>query len=538
MLRRRRIWIIIVVILVLAGAGIAYFAFTAAEPATAGEGEPLQTSVARRGDITISATAAGAVVPATEVHLSFAGSGVLAELLVGVGDNVKSGDVLARLNDADAQQALLNAQLQLTQAAMKTDGTATEAGVSFDDISIEQARLSLDQAESDLDDLLNWQPDPDEIAKAESALTAAKASYNAAVGQEASSHYGIEVAQISLDQAKQAVADAQQNYDDAWDEARDWETFYNEPICDPGEREPCTGQTWADRIEKDRSSAESALARAKDNLTLAQIDYDRTVASSASGSSASAESSVLNAQIALEEASGGPPEEDIEAARMAVRQAELNYQQALLNKESNGLSLAESRLNLEAAQSALDDVDLVAPMDGTVMAINASVGESAPADIITLANLDQPLLEVYLDETDLNMVGMGYEADVVFDAYPDETFTGQVVQIDPQLVNENGVTAVRALIQLDTASFAKPQTLPVGLNATVEIIGGRAENAVLVPVEALRELSPGEYAVFVMENGEPTLRFVKVGLMDFTFAEILSGVEEGETVTTGIVDTN
>jgi HlyD family secretion protein len=76
------------------------------------------------------------------------------------------------------------------------------------------------------------------------------------------------------------------------------------------------------------------------------------------------------------------------------------------------------------------------------------------------------------------------------------------------------------------------------LNATVEIIGGRAENAVLVPVEALRELSPGEYAVFVMENGEPTLRLVNVGLMDFTFAEILSGVEAGETVTTGIVDTN
>jgi hypothetical protein len=57
-------------------------------------------------------------------------------------------------------------------------------------------------------------------------------------------------------------------------------------------------------------------------------------------------------------------------------------------------------------------------------------------------------------------------------------------------------------------------------------------------VEALRELSPGEYAVFVMENGEPQLRFVEVGLMDFSFAEILSGLESGETVTTGIIETN
>ncbi|GAH13172.1 unnamed protein product, partial [marine sediment metagenome] len=43
---------------------------------------------------------------------------------------------------------------------------------------------------------------------------------------------------------------------------------------------------------------------------------------------------------------------------------------------------------------------------------------------------------------------------------------------------------------------------------------------------------------FVMEDGEPRLRFVEVGLMDFTFAEILSGLEAGETVTTGIVETN
>ena len=56
-------------------------------------------------------------------------------------------------------------------------------------------------------------------------------------------------------------------------------------------------------------------------------------------------------------------------------------------------------------------------------------------------------------------------------------------------------------------------------------------------MEALRELSPDEYAVFVMENGEPVLRFVEVGIMDFSYAEIISGLEQGETVTTGIVET-
>ena len=75
------------------------------------------------------------------------------------------------------------------------------------------------------------------------------------------------------------------------------------------------------------------------------------------------------------------------------------------------------------------------------------------------------------------------------------------------------------------------------MNAAVDIVGGRAENAILVPVEALRELGPGEFAVFVLQDGEPRLRPVEVGIMDFTFAEIISGLEAGETVTTGIVET-
>jgi multidrug efflux pump subunit AcrA (membrane-fusion protein) len=75
------------------------------------------------------------------------------------------------------------------------------------------------------------------------------------------------------------------------------------------------------------------------------------------------------------------------------------------------------------------------------------------------------------------------------------------------------------------------------MTASVEVIGGRTNGAVLVPVEALREISPGEYAVFVMEDDQPRLRVVTVGLMDFTSAEILSGLEAGETVTTGIVET-
>ena len=66
--------------------------------------------------------------------------------------------------------------------------------------------------------------------------------------------------------------------------------------------------------------------------------------------------------------------------------------------------------------------------------MSATVGEViGTTAIITLANLEQPILEVYLDETDLDKVAVGYEADIVFDALPDKTFSGKVIAVNPSL---------------------------------------------------------------------------------------------------------
>jgi multidrug efflux pump subunit AcrA (membrane-fusion protein) len=68
-------------------------------------------------------------------------------------------------------------------------------------------------------------------------------------------------------------------------------------------------------------------------------------------------------------------------------------------------------------------------------------------------------------------------------------------------------------------------------------MAGEADDVLLVPVESLRELGPGKYAVFVLADGQPQLRPVEVGLMNLTYAEIVNGLNKGETVTTGIIDT-
>jgi RND family efflux transporter MFP subunit len=231
------------------------------------------------------------------------------------------------------------------------------------------------------------------------------------------------------------------------------------------------------------------------------------------GEVALAEALLTEAQAAYDLVKDGPDPTEIRMAELKLERAESDLAIALGN---------------------LDESVIVAPFAGTIMEVGAAVGDTVSGSFITLADLSMPHLEVFLDETDAANFAVGYEAEVIFDALPDSMFMGHVIQVDPSLESQGNISTIQGLVQLDTGPI---DGLLIGMNAAVDVIGGRAENAILVPVEAVRELSPGEFAVFVLQDGEPRLRPVEVGIMNFTFAEIISGLEAGETVTTGIVET-
>lgn len=517
-LTRSHGWVLVILALMLVG--LAACTTVQADEANPADEEALQTTAVRTGDIIISATGAGTVIPTSELALSFAGGGRLTELLVSVGDEVEAGEVLARVDSTAAQEALANAELQLAQAVLQNEAAGTETGISFNDIAVEQALINLEQAQADLNELLNWTPDEDEIALLQAQLEAAQAGYNAALGQQGQVSTSIQVSAISLEQAQRDLDDAQAAHDTAFDPGREWE------LNDPRR---------ATALENERDAAERSLLRAQESLEVAQLNYNGTVSGSSSSNTASSTATVLSAEQALAAAQEKPTDDEITAAETAVRKAQLAYQQALLNREADSLSQQQAELNVQSAQQTVNDTILIAPAGGVVTAVEAGVGELVGTSaIITLVDLNQPQLEVYLDETDLDKVAIGYPADIVFDAFPDQTIGGTVVAVDPAITTSNGVSAIRAVVQLDNS---RPQVLPVGLNATVDIVGGEALGATLVPIEALREIADGQYVVFVLQDGEPVLTPVEVGLMNFAFAEIISGLQPGQMVTTGIVET-
>jgi len=534
MFRKKGFWIVFIVVLLAASGGYVYYD-QMVQTQDAPADSTVKTAKVRRGDLLVTASGAGTLAPASEVALGFRSGGVLVDVAVQVGDDVLAGDVLARLDDTDARKALAAAQLQVAQAEAnlnaRQDPGALEQAIVQAQLQVAQAEANLAAAQLKLDELLNWEPDAQAIALAEANLDAAQADYAEVLNRAAHSDDVLTAVRVNLEQAQANLEAAQVAYDVAWDSARDWE------LSDPKR---------ATALENERASTLRNLDKAQADLEIAQANYNLATIGVNNSDQLNAWLKVLSSQAALENAQVAPEAADVEAARSQVQQAELALTQAQLNLRAIQnpdltaleLALAQAQLNLEAAQRALEQTTLVAPVGGMVVAVSAQPGEAVGTSaLITLADLGHPLVEIYMDETDMDKVVVGNEVQVIFDALPEETFVGHIARVAPMLVMVDGVPAVQAVAALDPEALVDRPSLPGGLNAAVDVVAGRAEDALLVPVEALRELAPGEYAVFVMQDGEPKLRVVEVGLRDFAYAEILSGLEAGDIVSTGIVET-
>ena len=343
---------------------------------------------------------------------------------------------------------------------------------------------------------------------------------------------------LAVAQAHLAVADAQEALESAQ---------YTYTVRQEGNR------ATQDTIE----GAKARLAQAKEGLASAQEAYDRAEGSAEKARAydryASAKSSYNSALATYNWYTGHPTE--IQQAQLeadvAIAGARLAEAQALVaaltgdqlpeGASGSGLTaLQKAQAGVAAARQNLESTDLRATLGGTITAINGTVGETVGgSSVMTLMDLRQPHVEFYLDQTDIDKASDGLEVEVTFDAYPDVVYSGTVTGIDPVLTTSGGVSAVHGFAALTPQAGEGAPRLLVGLSAAVDVIAGRVENAVLVPIEALREITPGTYAVFVVDSaGALEMRMVEVGLQDETFAAITSGLEAGEIVSTGIVEVN
>lgn len=504
--RRRMHWVVLVVTLLIAIAvGAIWLVQRNKSVATTAQSPALQTARVRTGDLTITASGAGNLLPTTELTLGFRTGGVLVEAPVQVGDQVSAGQLLARLDEADARAQVAQATASVRLAELKLAGLTADA----DPAALAVAEAALMAARADLARLLEPASAAELTASRENLRSAQEALATLRAGPDpdklAAAKASVTLAEISVRAAQAAYDRVDPNIVGQTKQAADlWQATTN------------LEKAQAELAELAAGPSADALAAASARVAVSQAQLAGLEAGASEEAVLAAEAKVAQAQAQLDSIIAGADESDLESARLSVTLAQLG---------------------LENAERQRANTELRAPVAGTILAVQAQAGESVGATpIITLADLSRQSLRFWVEEADLLNVAVGNPVEVIFDALPDLTFPGAITSVDPALVTVDGTLAVQAWASIDLS--AHPVKLLAGMTAEVEIVAGQAEDALLVPVQALRELAPGSYAVFVVkEDGELEMRSVTVGLRDFANAEILSGLTKGEVVSTGTVET-
>ncbi len=174
-------------------------------------------------------------------------------------------------------------------------------------------------------------------------------------------------------------------------------------------------------------------------------------------------------------------------------QVETNYQVARANLESAQYYTKQQNAVLEEVRDNLDKTIITSPIDGTVVSLNAEVGEivmigtmnNAGTVILTVADLNTIEVEVEVDETDVARVQLDQEARISVDAFPDTTFKGKVVEVG-NAARSSGSTTDRVTNFLVTILLTEevPGIKP-GMTATADITTAKVSDILHVPIQAV-----------------------------------------------------
>jgi HlyD family secretion protein len=313
-------------------------------------------------------------------------SGRVAEMLVDRGDTVQTGDALARLDDTVLQSQRLEAQAGL--AAAQANLAHVLAGARTEEIAAAQAALIQAEAERD--------------GAAQAVIYAQEAITN-----PLSLDAEINAAQMEVYLAEQNVEMAEANL-------AEMELTYGLHADEEGDAK----RTWDLQLQASRAAvtqAEAELDGAQRYLNALWAIRSNPLALEAELHGAEmahsiAEANVASAQAALDELEAGPTEEEVAMAEAQVHQA-------------------EAAVRLVDAQIA--QLTLTAPMDGIVTSRSGQAGEttSAGAPLVSIANLDDVTLVIYIPENRVGQVRLGQGVEVQVDSFPGRVFLGEVASI-------------------------------------------------------------------------------------------------------------
>lgn len=443
------------------------------------------------GNVTEIVGVTGAISPVERAELAFEKSGVVAKVMVKVGDVVKRGDTLASLENASERAALASAQATL--ADMLRSLTPQELAVpatALNNASIDVRNTFHESFVKAQNSVFNY---------ADSFFSNPQTS-NPVIYLPTNS-YGT---QLSINRARVEVSDVF----DKW--SRD---ISGSVEIAPGVL-AVRGQGYLESTKGflvNLSDIVNFLTPGNSNMSQAQIAEKVSIMNTSI-------STVNTAIDAMSTAAAG------------LATAHANYDFKLSGSSSE--SAAAQAARVAEAQASLDQTTLVSPMSGIVTKVAPKAGEfvGAGQSGFTVQNTDFKI-EAYVPEADIAKVAIGNLASSTLDAYGSDTdFPAQVMMIDPAETVIEGVPTYKV-----TLEFVAPDArIRSGMTANLDILTHMRSGVLMVPYRAVVD-TDGQKSVRLVSPDGQTYASVSVmtGLKGSNGTiEILSGLSAGDKVVT------
>jgi multidrug efflux pump subunit AcrA (membrane-fusion protein) len=189
-------------------------------------------------------------------------------------------------------------------------------------------------------------------------------------------------------------------------------------------------------------------------------------------------------------------------------------------------SVIQAEARLAQIDARMSDRTLRAPFSGVVSDSSLTVGETSEKDALTLVSSDRFVLTVRIPEIDITRIGVNQEADVRFDARPDEIVTALIEFIAPRAIEIDGVAYFEAKL-----GFLNPPTwLRSGLNADVDVVIKEQVDVLMIPKRFIIEEN-GESYVLRPEGIETVKEKISVDFIGNNgFVAVSGSIREGDTL--------
>ena len=205
--------------------------------------------------------------------------------------------------------------------------------------------------------------------------------------------------------------------------------------------------------------------------------------------------------------------------------------------QSASESLRSAEISMQNLQDAMNNYTITAPISGTIIEKDAKVGDAVKAGDTLCIVYDLSYLEmgINVDELQISSITVGQKVQITADAVPDKTYVGTVTRVSMKGASNGGTTTYPVSIRIDDTDGLRP-----GMNANAEIVVAEANNALVVPNAAVvrgsyvlvtKDSPSAANADTAMEAPEGFVYVpVKTGVSDDDYTQIVSGIQEGDTI--------